>query len=305
MESWDVIIVGAGLGGLGSGALLANAGKKVLVLERGAVIGGRAKSILYSGQVVDDGAHMISRAGHLESLFSDLKLEFPELMDMNNSEIYHQGRWKNPKELFTADMYKKVFSEMMNLSHEEISQLDDIPLNDWVDKISDDPGIRFLFFFLGCATSVGNRFETYSTGEMIYILREIIASGRKMSELGAVVKGGMSSLLTPFADFIQDHGGEVRLNTPVDSVEIRNGRAVGVNTEAGERVFHSQVMDMEMISADHVIVTLPLWDIFRVLDENLFPKWWVDWVNWISGKVSQAWSIIYALDEPRLHTETM
>jgi hypothetical protein len=36
----------------------------------------------------------------------------------------------------------------------------------------------------------------------------------------------------------------------------------------------------------------------------VFPRWWVDWVNWIGTKVSHAWSIIYALDEPLFDTGT-
>jgi hypothetical protein len=73
---------------------------------------------------------------------------------------------------------------------------------------------------------------------------------------------------------------------------------VGVNVEAEDRIFHSQVLKLETIKADFVITTLPLWEAFAILDESQFPNWWVDWVKFIGGKVSQAWSIIYALDEP-------
>jgi len=52
---------------------------------------------------------------------------------------------------------------MTRLSPKEIEQLDDLPLSEWVNSLSDDPGIHKLFFYLACSTSVGNRFETYST----------------------------------------------------------------------------------------------------------------------------------------------
>ncbi len=304
MENWDVIIIGAGYGGLCSGALLAKSGKKVLVLEKDKSIGGRAKSLLYSGQILDDGAHMFSRVGHLEGIFSDLEIEFPEVAQVNNSEIYHEGAWKSPKELFTADTYKTVFSEIMKFSHEEISELDDIPLSKWVKEVSNDPGIQKMFFYLGCTTSVGNRFDTYSTGEMLYILREVVDTGHKLSELGGVVKGGMNNILQPLSDYIKSHGGDVRIDSPVDSVEIKNGQAIGVNVETGDKLFHSQILEVETIHADYVIVTQPLWEIFSVIEEDRFPTWWVEWVNWIGSKVSQAWSIIYSLDEPLFALDT-
>ena len=190
--------------------------------------------------------------------------EYPELVAINNSEIYHEGAWKSPKELFTPDMFKKVLTEMMRLSPEETAQLDDIPLNEWVDTVSKEPGIRLLFFYLGCATSVGNRFETYSTGEMIYILKEIVEAGRKLSEIGGVIKGGMNSILQPLADYINSHNGEDRLNAPVESVAFKDGQATGVNVEVGERLFHSQVLDVETIKADFVVVVYD-----RVMDYRL------------------------------------
>ncbi len=39
-NKWDTIIVGAGISGLSMGALLANSGLKVLVLEKNSYLGG-------------------------------------------------------------------------------------------------------------------------------------------------------------------------------------------------------------------------------------------------------------------------
>ena len=304
MSKWDVIIVGAGFGGLCTGALLAHAGKRVLVLEKDGAIGGRAKCFNYKGQVIDDGAHVPTRPGHLEKIFADLGLEYPELLQIKNSEIYHEGIWKNARELYSTDVLKIVIGEMMKLTDDQVLELDDIPLDDWVESISEAPGLKDVFFYLACSTSVGNRLETYSAGEMAFIVREILNQGLKLSEMAGVIKGGVNSILEPLADYINSHGGEVRLNSPVDSLALSDNRAVGVNVEVGERIFHSQLLDLRTLEADFVIVTAPLWEIFSLLDEDCFPNWWVDWVNWISAKVSHVWSNIYGVDEPFFDSNT-
>src|SRR6201746_507715 len=44
MARYDVVVIGAGLGGLTAGAVLARAGRKVLVIERSNSVGGAASS---------------------------------------------------------------------------------------------------------------------------------------------------------------------------------------------------------------------------------------------------------------------
>lgn len=44
MARCDVVVIGAGLGGLTAGAILARAGRKVLVIERSNSVGGAASS---------------------------------------------------------------------------------------------------------------------------------------------------------------------------------------------------------------------------------------------------------------------
>ncbi len=298
MNKYDVILIGAGFGGLCTGALLAKAGKKVLILEKDSAIGGRAKTIIYKGQIVDDGAHVPTRPGHLEKIFDDLGLKYPELITIGNSEIYHNNKWVNARDLYSGDMFKKVLKEIISIPEEKIYELDDIPLDDWVESISDAPGLNDVFFYLACSTSVGNRIETYSAGEMIYIVREILGNGLKLSEMAGVIKGGVSAVLEPLAEYVKSHGGEIRFNSPVESIVIKNGKAVGVNIEKGERLFHSQVMDVDTIEAEYIVATAQLWEIFSLLDEDDFPAWWIDWVKWVSTKVSHVWSNIYAVDKP-------
>ena len=45
MKKWDVVVVGAGVGGLSAGALLAKEGLKTLVMEKDDRVGGRAMSL--------------------------------------------------------------------------------------------------------------------------------------------------------------------------------------------------------------------------------------------------------------------
>lgn len=65
---YDVIIIGAGLGGLECAALLAGAGRSVLLLERGARIGGCLQSYRREGFSFDTGFHYVGGLGAGESL---------------------------------------------------------------------------------------------------------------------------------------------------------------------------------------------------------------------------------------------
>src|ERR1700712_2368915 len=60
MERYDVVVIGAGLGGLTAGAILARAGRKVLVIERSNSVGGAASSYKAGDLFVEGSLHETS-----------------------------------------------------------------------------------------------------------------------------------------------------------------------------------------------------------------------------------------------------
>src|SRR4030088_1591554 len=60
MARYDVVVIGAGLGGLTAGAVLARAGRKVLVIERGNSVGGAASSYKSGDLFVEGSLHETS-----------------------------------------------------------------------------------------------------------------------------------------------------------------------------------------------------------------------------------------------------
>ena len=69
MTPRHVVIIGAGLGGLASAALLAKAGFRVTVLEKNSYPGGKSRRIEVAGQRIDTGPSLVTFPGVLERFF--------------------------------------------------------------------------------------------------------------------------------------------------------------------------------------------------------------------------------------------
>lgn len=91
---YDVVIVGAGIGGLTCGALLAKRGYRVLVLEQHYLVGGYCSSFKRLGYTFNAGVHDVSGlwdGGPVDYLLRELELPREELFARNRRRFVYRG----------------------------------------------------------------------------------------------------------------------------------------------------------------------------------------------------------------------
>ena len=94
--SFDVVVIGSGLGGLCSGALLADRGYKVLVLERNPSVGGRFSSLRHKNLMLPTGGSLIGLGGPLQQVCEQVGAPF-DVVPFDVSAYWVKGKgWVNP-----------------------------------------------------------------------------------------------------------------------------------------------------------------------------------------------------------------
>ncbi|MEE2750797.1 MAG: NAD(P)/FAD-dependent oxidoreductase [Myxococcota bacterium] len=101
---WDVIVIGSGMGGMCTAAILAKTGKRVLVLEQHYVPGGFTHAFKRKGWSWDVGVHAVgevthhSMPGRLLTVLTDNRLQWASL-----GSVYEEFRWDDGFELDFPD----------------------------------------------------------------------------------------------------------------------------------------------------------------------------------------------------------
>jgi phytoene dehydrogenase-like protein len=97
VTKYDAVVIGAGFAGLSVGALLANAGKRVVVIEKSKSLGGRSSITNCNGEIIGNGIHTLIPEGSFEEIFKRTGKAFPKYVGYNRTKIFHHGKLRDTR----------------------------------------------------------------------------------------------------------------------------------------------------------------------------------------------------------------
>jgi len=240
----NVIIIGTGLGGLLAGAFLAARGRRVTFLEALDITGGRFTHIDYQGFAVPTGAfHALPGGSHgplaaccrKQGIALDVVEPNPAFMVATADKYFpiylplFQGRNRALRTALGIHRPGRFALRTIRYALESAFGLER-PVINWMRGLSrDDRLYRVLdhlakFCFL----------VPLADASMSYVLRSLSLIRRGTGE--GFLRDGNRALITALLDKAQAHGAVLRTRTPVARILAEGGRAVGVETSAGERL---------------------------------------------------------------------
>ena len=264
-----VVVVGAGLAGLSAALRLAGAGRKVTVIERESVPGGRNGLLEKDGFSFDTGPSVLTMPSLIQDAFScvgeDMKdwLELSPLKPLYRA-FYHDGS-QIDVHANTAEMEEEI---RRTVSAEEalgyrryvefVTKLYKYEMNDFIDRNIDSP-FNLLTPNLARLIALGgfrrlspkvNQFLKDPRLQKVYSFQAMYAgvSPQQALAIYAVIaymdsvngvffpKGGMHAVPRALAAAAQKHGVTFKYSTSVTRLEVENGRAKAVITNTGERI---------------------------------------------------------------------
>lgn len=287
----SVCIIGAGIAGLTAAAILSKDGYNVSLFEKQPILGGRALSLngsnltldeykkilnaykcyisdstpdletifskkLLDGYIIDLGYHAIG--GGVLSNLNDVLKDFDDHVEILESYVgfIHKDGYSFP---FLSRTDKiKILPNILRLlfaSEKTLKRLDLISITDTIKRYGKGKMKLILEVFSRSITTVNN-LDRVSTGEMFRAQRNLYRGSKPVG----YPKKGLHVIHEKLSEIINNQGGTIHLNTPVEKILIEEGNIKGVQINGQIQLF------------DIIISTIVPQDLFTICDERQFPS---------------------------------
>jgi all-trans-retinol 13,14-reductase len=275
-NSWDAIVIGSGMGGMACAASLAKYRRKVLVCEQHYVAGGFTHTFSRKGFTWDVGVHCLGEMGPrdipgqliqwlsngkvemhsmgptYETLFfpEGYKIEFPDTAKKFRDRL--ETSFPNDKSAI-AEYFKLI--RKVSESARIFFALRAMP--EWLDRL-----VSHTLF------KSGKKYWAQTTAEVL----DTLTKNEKLKAVltaqwgyyGSIPKNssfaihaltvkhfwnggyypanGSHTIAENLMQVVKDAGGSVKLRTPIETLLIENGKAIGVRTQLGQEYYASKII---------------------------------------------------------------
>jgi hydroxysqualene dehydroxylase len=252
--NWDVIVIGAGCAGLACATKLAEGGKRVLVLERRPLLGGRASSFRdeASSETVDNGQHLflgcytetqayLKRIGSIDKL--KFKSNFEALMCGPDGERARLRSAPLPppwnlavgllrySALPLRDRIKAY--RVARAASNGRGKLSEQSVTQWLTSLGQSQLSRDRFWDLLTLATLNINPDQAPADLLAVVLKEGFLASAKASRVGLASVGLSELHANPSKRYIEARGGEVRLRTAVKELVVKDRVALGVKLADG------------------------------------------------------------------------
>ncbi len=275
----DVLVLGGGFAGLSCAVELADAGHKVVVLDKKPHLGGRAYSFSDSELgAVDNGQHLfmgcyratrrfLKKIGTEDKLFiyPEVAVDYaepggkrdrlscpswlPAPLHLAAGLMGLKGvTWREKTALLAFDQSLKAMK-----SGPVPEAVERLTVRQWLSALGISRNFQTRFFDPAAIGILNEKPEVASAAGFIQALREMFFTGRESSRF-ALARTGLSDLYVDAAHrFIEARGGKVVTGAKAAAIIEESGRVRGATTDFGTRY-----------DAKTVVSTLPPWDLKKL-----------------------------------------
>src|SRR5579859_506473 len=234
-QTFDAIVIGAGLGGMLSAAQLLQRNMRVIVLERLPHSGGRFTAKTFQGVQISTGAvHMVpfGSYGVLAGMLSRLRIPHHLLdADVFGSFHVHGKQYRSPGLLGTFRFLgPRQFFRFARVGYRMFirrlpQQERDLPFDVWLARYLDVSRNREIMAFFQSISRFALSLELHqvTTAEVINTTKNMFLHGAP-----GIVEGGCAALIDAIERCLLEQGGELRLRHDVLEILKGDGQIKGV-----------------------------------------------------------------------------
>jgi phytoene desaturase len=288
------LVIGAGVGGLAAAIRLGAKGYRVTVVDRLDGPGGRAYTYRQDGFTFDAGPTIITAPYLFEELWTLCGKRMADHVELRPSDPFYRITFDDGQHFTYCGDHARMRAEVARLSPEDVAgydgylqasaeiyqvafeQLADKPFHDMGFTLSTAAELVRLQGYRSVYARV-SRFFRNEHLRTVFSFHPLLIGGNPFtatsfycliahleSKFGVhYAVGGTGALVRGMVDLIVGLGGSVRLNTEVDRIEVRDGRAAGVTLADGTHI----AADLVVSNAE------PAWTYSKLLRHHPRKRW--------------------------------